>query len=114
MARRSTFVGGFAGPILLMLGLARTDAATASLLLTLEGAIAALLAWFIFHENFDRRVALGMLCLVAGAGILAWSGTPTLASIVGPAAIVGACIMWALDNNLTRRCHWPILFRSSN
>jgi drug/metabolite transporter (DMT)-like permease len=61
------------------------------------------MAWFIFHENFDRRIALGMLCLVAGAGVLAWSGRPTLASILGPAAIVAACIMWGLDNNLTRK-----------
>lgn len=24
----------------------------------------ALMAWFIFHENFDRRIAIGMACLV--------------------------------------------------
>ena len=95
--------GGVAGPILLMTGLTRTDAAAASLLLTLEGAATALMAWFIFHENFNRRVALGMALLVAGAVVLAWSGTPTLASIVGPLAIIGACVMWALDNNLTRK-----------
>jgi drug/metabolite transporter (DMT)-like permease len=95
--------GGIVGPVLLMLGLARTDASAASLLLTFEGASTALMAWFIFRENFDRRVALGMLCLVAGAALLAWSGTPTLASFLGPAAIVGACVMWGLDNNLTRK-----------
>jgi len=95
--------GGIAGPILLMLGLARTDAAAASLLLTLEGAATALMAWFIFHENFDRRIALGMVCLLTGASALAWSGTPTLESVIGPVAIVGACIMWGLDNNLTRK-----------
>src|SRR5262249_12761230 len=65
--------GGIAGPLLLMVGLARTDAATASLLLTLEGATTALLAWFIFHEGFDRRIAAGMACLVAGAAVLSWS-----------------------------------------
>lgn len=95
--------GGIAGPILLMTGLARTDASTASLLLTFEGAATALLAWFVFHENFDRRIALGMICLVAGAAVLAWSGTPTLDSLVGPLLIVGACIAWGLDNNLTRK-----------
>ena len=52
--------GGVLGPLLLMFGLARTDAAAASLLLTLEGAATALMAWFIFHENFDRRIAIGM------------------------------------------------------
>jgi drug/metabolite transporter (DMT)-like permease len=95
--------GGVAGPLLLMVGLARTDAAAASLLLTLEGAATALMAWFIFHENFDRRIALGMAFLVAGATILAWTGTPTLGNVLGPLAIVGACISWGLDNNLTRK-----------
>ena len=95
--------GGIAGPVLLMMGLARTDAAAASLLLTLEGAATALMAWFIFQENFDRRIALGMVCLITGAVVLAWSGVPTLASVIGPIAIVGACIMWGLDNNLTRK-----------
>jgi drug/metabolite transporter (DMT)-like permease len=95
--------GGVIGPLLLMTGLARTSAAAASLLLTLEGAATALMAWFIFQENFDRRIALGMLCLVAGAAVLSWSGTPTLDSIPGPLAIIGACLAWGLDNNLTRK-----------
>src|SRR5262249_17445205 len=69
--------GGIIGPILLMVGLARTTASTASLLLTLEGAATALIAWFVFHENFDRRVLLGMGCLVAGAMVLSWSGRPS-------------------------------------
>src|SRR5664279_4377468 len=56
--------GGVIGPLLLMAGLARTDAAAASLLLTLEGAATALIAWFIFHENVDRRIALGMLLAI--------------------------------------------------
>jgi drug/metabolite transporter (DMT)-like permease len=95
--------GGVIGPLLLMAGLARTDAAAASLLLTLEGAATALLAWFLFHENVDRRVALGMACLVAGAAVLSWTGAPTMNGIAGPLAIVGACIAWGLDNNLTRK-----------
>ena len=99
----ATGIGGVAGPVLMMLGLARTEAATASLLLTLEGAATAVIAWFVFHENFDRRIAVGMLCLVAGAAILSWSGTPTLGTTIGPLAIVGACVAWGFDNNLTRK-----------
>jgi drug/metabolite transporter (DMT)-like permease len=95
--------GGILGPVLLMAGLARTEAATASLLLTLEGVATALMAWLVFHENFDRRIALGMACLVAGALLLSWSGQPTLSSLLGPLAIMGACIAWGLDNNLTRK-----------
>ena len=95
--------GGVVGPVLLMAGLQRTDASAASLLLTLEGVATALMAWFIFHENFDRRIALGMACLVGGAIVLSWTGQPRLSDLLGPLAIVGACVAWGLDNNLTRK-----------
>ncbi len=86
--------GGVAGPILLMTGLAHTGAAAASLLLTLEGVATALLAWFVFHENFDRKIAAGMACLAAGAALLAWNGHPTLSNVFGPFAILAACFAW--------------------
>jgi drug/metabolite transporter (DMT)-like permease len=95
--------GGVIGPLLLMTGLLHTEAATASLMLTLEGVATALIAWFVFHESFDRRIALGMGCLAVGGGVLSWSGQPTLSSWFGPLAIVGACIAWGIDNNLTRK-----------
>ncbi len=61
------FAGGVAGPVLLMLGLSGFSASSASLLLNSEGVFTALLAWFVFRENFDRRIALGMLSIVCGA-----------------------------------------------
>lgn len=99
----ATLFGGIAGPVLLMLGLARTDAASASLLLNLEGVLTALLAWFVFRENFDRRIALGMALILIGGMVLSWSGGPHLTSLGGPLLIAGACLCWALDNNLTRK-----------
>jgi drug/metabolite transporter (DMT)-like permease len=87
----------------MMLGLAQTEAATASLLLTFEGAATAIIAWFVFRENVDRRIALGMLCLVVGAVLLSWSGTARFEANIGPLAILGACVAWGLDNNLTRK-----------
>jgi drug/metabolite transporter (DMT)-like permease len=95
--------GGIAGPMLLMIGLQRTDASAASLLLTLEGVATALMAWFIFHENFDRRIAVGMASLLGGAIVLSWTGRPGLSGFLGPLAIVAACTAWGLDNNLTRK-----------
>ncbi len=96
--------GGIAGPTLLMLGLARMSAASASLLLNLESILTALLAWLIFKENADRRVVIGMLLIVLGGLLLAWPGAPTGAADgwQGAALIAGACLCWALDNNLTR------------
>lgn len=95
--------GGVIGPVLLLVGLARTDGAAASLLLTLEGVATALIAWFAFRENVDRRIAAGMGLIVAGAMVLAWRGEATVQDMLGPLAIVGACLAWGLDNNLTRK-----------
>ena len=94
--------GGVVGPVLLMLGLAHTAASSASLLLNLEGVFTALLAWFVFKENFDRRIALGMAFITAGAAALSWSGRPEAGVPWGALAIAGACLAWAADNNLTR------------
>src|SRR3954451_4940786 len=62
--------GGVLGPLLLMLGLAHTSAAHASLLLNLEAVLTALLAWIVFRENADRRIVLGMALIVAGGLVL--------------------------------------------
>jgi drug/metabolite transporter (DMT)-like permease len=95
--------GGVAGPALLMWGLARTPASTSSLLLNLEGVLTAALAWFVFRENFDRRIALGMLAIVAGGVFLSRGGTLEPGVPWGILAVAGACGAWALDNNLTRK-----------
>jgi drug/metabolite transporter (DMT)-like permease len=98
------FFGGVLAPLLLMLGLARTSAASASLLLNLEAVLTALLAWIVFRENTDRRVVLGMALIVAGAAVLAGRGTAYApASGSGAPLIALACLCWALDNNLTRK-----------
>ncbi len=95
--------GGVLGPLLLMIGLTRTPASGASLLLNLEGVFTALLAWFVFRENFDRRIALGMLSIVAGGLALSWEGRLMWGGLAGPGAVTGACLCWAIDNNLTQK-----------
>ena len=98
----AVLAGGVAGPVLLLYGLSATTASTASLLLNAEGVFTALLAWVAFKENADRRIVLGMLAIVAGAVVLSWPHGSVEAS--WPAlAVLGACLCWAIDNNLTRR-----------
>lgn len=99
----SIAAGGVAGPLLLMYGLSRTPASSASLLLNLEGVLTALLAWVVFRENVDRRVAAGMLAIVAGGVVLSWTGRAELGGLLGPLAVAGACLSWAIDNNLTQK-----------
>ena len=94
--------GGVIGPVLLMAGLSQTPASGASLLLNLEGVFTVLLAWFVFKENFDRRIAAGMGLIAVGALALSWTGRPELGVPWGALAIAAACLAWAADNNLTR------------
>ena len=95
--------GGVAGPVLLMLGLSTTPAASASLLLNMEGVLTSMLAWFIFKENFDRRIFIGMLLIVAAGVLLSWDQATARGIPPGALAIVGACLCWGIDNNLTRK-----------
>jgi drug/metabolite transporter (DMT)-like permease len=95
--------GGVAGPVLLMVGLTLTPASSASLLLNMEGVLTAMLAWFVFKENFDRRIFIGMLLIVLAGGLLTWEQVPVLGAPWGALAIIGACLCWAIDNNLTRK-----------
>lgn len=95
--------GGIIAPVLMMSGLSLTAASSASLLLNLEGVFSILIAWLVFRENFDRRVAFGVLAITAGALLLSWNGGLLWNNTLGPAAIAGACLAWAVDNNLTRK-----------
>jgi drug/metabolite transporter (DMT)-like permease len=90
------------GPALLMLGLTQTSGASASLLLNVEGVLTAVIAWLVFKENADRQIVLGMIAIVAGGVLLSWEhGGAALST--GALLILGACLCWAVDNNLTRK-----------
>lgn len=95
--------GGVAGPVLLMHGLARSDAAAAALLLNLEAVLTAVIAWTVFRENVDRRVLSGMAAIVIGGVLLSAGAAPKAGGLLGAALVAAACLAWAIDNNLTRK-----------
>src|SRR6266851_1522936 len=64
--------GGVIAPVLLLHGLAQSSAAAAALLLNLEGLFSLAIAWLVFHENVDRRIALGAAAILGGATLLSW------------------------------------------
>jgi drug/metabolite transporter (DMT)-like permease len=94
--------GGVAGPVLMMVGLAHSPASSAALALNLEGVFTLALAWLVFRENADRRIVVGAGAILAGAALLSWQDQAGGAGW-GLAAIAGACLAWAVDNNLTRK-----------
>ena len=95
--------GGIVGPVLLMIGLTGMPASGASLLLNAESVFTALLAWFVFKENFDRRIALGMIAIILGAIVLSTPGATRITGLWPTLAILGSCLAWGIDNNLTRK-----------
>ena len=94
--------GGVIGPVLLMMALAGSSAAQTSLLLNLEGVFTALIAWVVVREHVDGRIAAGMAAIAACAVVLSWSDG---VFVIDRSALLvaGACLAWAIDNNLTRR-----------
>ncbi len=93
--------GGIIAPLLLTYGIASTTGSTASLLLNLESVLTAVIAWTVFRENRDARIVAGMVCIVVASVMLTWSGGAQISS--GVILIALACLVWAIDNNLTRK-----------
>jgi threonine/homoserine efflux transporter RhtA len=85
-----------------MVGLHKTKSSTASLLLNLETAFTVAIACLIFRERYARRLVLGFVLLLVGGGILSFSGNQFGGDALGMVAIAGACVGWAIDNNLTK------------
>jgi drug/metabolite transporter (DMT)-like permease len=101
----AVFFGGMLGPLLLMLGLSKVTASTASLLLNLEAVFTIVIAGLFFHENVGRRIAFGLVAIVAGGALLS-TGTAgfTEFQLSMPSLLIaGACLCWAIDNNLTTK-----------
>jgi drug/metabolite transporter (DMT)-like permease len=94
--------GGIIAPVLLLGGLQKSSAASASLLLNLEGVFTALGAWIVAREQAGRRVVTGMIAIVCGGLLLSLDPQGNFALNAGALGIVGACASWGVDNVLTR------------
>ena len=95
--------GGVLGPLLLMLGLERTSATLGALLLNLEAVFTTVLAVVVFREWIGRRGLGALAVIVAGCALSTWAAGGATRSPWGPLCVAGACLAWAIDNNLTQR-----------
>lgn len=91
--------GGAIGPALLVAGLSRTSAASASLLLNLELVATLVLAATVFREYLGRRVIIGAGLVTLGGVVLAWE--PGASLNIGAVLIGAACLAWGIDNAIT-------------
>jgi drug/metabolite transporter (DMT)-like permease len=95
--------GGVLGPVLVLFGLARISALTGSLLLNLEAVFTILLAVIDFHEHLSRSLAAASGLVVLGALLLSNQPGNLGGGILGMMAVLGACLSWAIDNNVSQR-----------
>jgi len=98
----AVLAGGVAAPIILLLGLKNTSAASASLLLNFEGVATTLIAALVFKEAIGKRTVFAISLITLASILLTWQPPAARAFSVGALGILGACLLWGLDNNFTR------------
>ena len=94
--------GGIIAPIILLFGLRDTPGATASLLLTFEGVATTLIAAIVFKESVSHRAWWAILVITIASILLSVNINDAWGISWGVLAILVACILWGIDNNLTR------------
>lgn len=97
----AVLAGGAIGPVLLVAGLARTTAATASILLNTELVATVVLAFVLFREHLGSRLVVSAGLITVAGALLTWE--PGAAVDTGAVLIVAACACWGLDNCVTAR-----------
>jgi drug/metabolite transporter (DMT)-like permease len=99
----SILIGGVVAPVLLMFGLTNSPASAVALLLNFEGVFTALIAWLGFGERLTKRLVVGIAIITTGGIILSQSGQTDLGFSWGSLAVLGTCLSWGMDNNLTHQ-----------
>lgn len=99
----SLLFGGVLAPVLLVWGIAHTPGSAAALLLNLEAAFTALIAWVFFREQIGLRFVLGLGLVTAGGVLVSMNGESGPGRAVAGLAIAASCLCWAIDNNCTAR-----------
>jgi drug/metabolite transporter (DMT)-like permease len=97
----SLIAGGVAAPILLMASLKVTPAATASLLLNFECVATSAIAALVFREAIGRRIWAAVALITLASAVLAVNLSDGFGISAGALGVIGACIFWGIDNNLT-------------
>lgn len=89
-------------PILLMLGIARTNSANASLLNNFEIAATSVIAFALFKEAISKRLLAAILMVTAASAILSFEGAGAFTFNTGSLLVLGACLCWGFENNCTK------------
>lgn len=91
--------GGLLGPLLLLIGLRATDAASVSIWLNMELVATAILGVLIFKDSLDKLTWIGVTLTVC-AGVITSFGEG-VSGLTSALLITAACFCWGVDNHLT-------------
>ncbi|MEX1377314.1 MAG: DMT family transporter [Eubacteriales bacterium] len=90
-------------PILLLLGLQRTTAGTASLLNNFEIVATSMIALVVFKESIGKRQWIAMALIIIASAILTFGANDSFSLSFGSIFILLACLSWGFENNCTRQ-----------
>jgi drug/metabolite transporter (DMT)-like permease len=100
------FSGAVIAPFLFLSGLNNTTAVNASLLMNTEALFTVFIALLFLGERGTRKDYVGILLLIVGAVFVTTNAEfqklTLTREIFGNALIVGACLFWGVDNNLSK------------
>jgi len=100
----SVVCGGILSPVLIVWGIAHAPGSSAALLMNLEAAFTALIAWVFFRESIGPRFILGLLLVTLGCVLVSWNEAGNQPGhLLAGLAIAASCLGWAIDNNCTAR-----------
>jgi len=92
-----------AAPILLMLGIKSSSAASASLLNNFEIVATSLIALLLFREKITKKLWLAIGLVTVSSILLSIEGGESLSLSAGSLMVLGSCVCWGFENNCTRR-----------
>ena len=91
-----------AAPVLLMMGLSRTNSANASLLNNFEIVATSIIALLAFKEVLSKRLTAAIVLVTLASMILGFEGKGSFQFNTGSLYVLGAACCWGLENNCTR------------
>ena len=89
-------------PIMLMIGLTKTTASTASLLNNFEIVFTGIIAMIFFKEFIGRKMWIAIILILISGILLSFDDLNNLELSIGAIFVLGASFSWGLENNCTR------------
>ena len=90
-------------PIFLMIGIAGTSSANASLLNNFEIVATSLIALFLFKEKISKLLWAAIALVVAASVILSFEGSGAFVFNAGSLFVLAAALCWGMENNCTNK-----------